>query len=91
MVLPVPPNIELFHRAQEKQDDSELDEVSQWQLFKRLVKPLHRLRRLELKDVFLEPGVGSERNPVPVNDYESEGILEKHVMGDTYNSMDRGK
>jgi hypothetical protein len=27
----------------------------------------------------------------PVEDYETEAFLERYVMGETYNSMERGK
>jgi hypothetical protein len=63
-----------------------------WQRGKWILNQLRQLRQDGLMDLFVELREENHRRIFePVEDYETEAFLERYVMGETYNSMERGK
>jgi len=63
----------------------------EWKRGKWFLDQLRHLRQDGLMDLFVGFRLLPHRGHEPVGDYETEACLERYVMGETYNSMERGK
>jgi hypothetical protein len=88
IVFNVWPESEVLRQIKEQKSGEEWWHRAEW-----FLKQLRQLRQSGLMDLFMELRVMNDGRGLyePVHDYDTEATLEKYVMGETYNRMERGK